>query len=38
VVDVFYVVDRDGTKPRRDERLNEIRERLLAVITTVETA
>lgn len=33
VVDVFYVTERDGTKPRSKERLAEIREALLAVIT-----
>jgi [protein-PII] uridylyltransferase len=34
VVDVFYVTERDGTKPQADERLDEIRGALTAVITT----
>jgi [protein-PII] uridylyltransferase len=32
VVDVFYVAERDGTKPRSAERLEEIRRRLLEII------
>ena len=32
VVDVFYVTERDGQKPRSDERLNQIRDVLTAVI------
>jgi [protein-PII] uridylyltransferase len=32
VVDVFYVTERDGTKPQGDERLAAIRDTLLAVI------
>jgi [protein-PII] uridylyltransferase len=33
VVDVFYVTERDGQKPRAVERLDEIRTGLMAVIT-----
>jgi [protein-PII] uridylyltransferase len=33
VVDVFYVTERDGQKPRSDDRLDEIRGALMAVIT-----
>jgi [protein-PII] uridylyltransferase len=33
VVDVFYVTERDGEKPQRDERLGEIRDALMGVIT-----
>jgi [protein-PII] uridylyltransferase len=33
VVDVFYVTERDGQKPQSEQRLSEIRERLLAVIS-----
>lgn len=33
VVDVFYVTERNGQKPAGDDRLDEIRGRLLAVIT-----
>jgi len=33
VVDVFYVAERDGTKPRSAERLDEIRRRLMEIIT-----
>jgi [protein-PII] uridylyltransferase len=32
VVDVFYVTERDGQKPRNDERLEEIRNTLMGVI------
>lgn len=32
VVDVFYLTERDGTKPADAERLKAIRERLLAVV------
>jgi [protein-PII] uridylyltransferase len=35
VVDVFYVTERDGTKPGSDQRLNEIRAALTAVIAPV---
>jgi [protein-PII] uridylyltransferase len=35
VVDVFYVTERDGQKPQGEERLNEIRESLMAVISPV---
>lgn len=35
VVDVFYVTERDGQKPRAEERLAEIRASLTAVITPV---
>jgi [protein-PII] uridylyltransferase len=34
VVDVFYVTERDGQKPRADQRLAEIRAAMTAVITT----
>jgi [protein-PII] uridylyltransferase len=34
VVDVFYVTERDGTKPACDQRLTEIREALTDVIGT----
>jgi [protein-PII] uridylyltransferase len=37
VVDVFYVTERDGTKPSRTERLHEIRQTLRAVISPPET-
>lgn len=33
VVDVFYVTERDGTKPVEESRLNEIREKLLAAVS-----
>jgi [protein-PII] uridylyltransferase len=36
VVDVFYVTERGGEKPRSDERLNEIRSTLMAVIAPAE--
>ena len=36
VVDVFYVTERDGSKPQSDDRLAEIRNRLLEVISVVE--
>ncbi|MEM6655193.1 MAG: [protein-PII] uridylyltransferase [Planctomycetota bacterium] len=32
VIDVFYVTERDGQKPTGDGRLQEIRDRLLAII------
>jgi [protein-PII] uridylyltransferase len=32
VVDVFYVTERDGSKPQAAERLAEIRTRLLDVV------
>jgi [protein-PII] uridylyltransferase len=32
VVDVFYVTERDGTKPVGDERIAEIRQRLMQII------
>jgi [protein-PII] uridylyltransferase len=32
VVDVFYVTERDGTKPQAEERLGDIRSRLFEVI------
>jgi [protein-PII] uridylyltransferase len=32
VVDVFYVTERDGSKPTSEERLAEIRTRLLEVV------
>ncbi len=35
VVDVFYVAERNGQKPQSDERLAEIREALVKVITPV---
>jgi [protein-PII] uridylyltransferase len=35
VVDVFYVTERDGSKPQSDDRLAEIRTRLLEVISPV---
>ena len=38
VVDVFYVTERDGTKPHREERLHQIREVLRAVIAPPERA
>jgi [protein-PII] uridylyltransferase len=33
VVDVFYVTERDGQKPKGEERLGEIRESLMGVIS-----
>jgi [protein-PII] uridylyltransferase len=36
VVDVFYVTERDDSKPESDERLAEIRNRLLEVIALAE--
>jgi [protein-PII] uridylyltransferase len=36
VVDVFYVTERDESKPQSDDRLAEIRNRLLEVISVVE--
>jgi [protein-PII] uridylyltransferase len=33
VVDVFYVAERDGAKPQSPERLDQIRSRLLEIIT-----
>jgi [protein-PII] uridylyltransferase len=33
VVDVFYVTERDGHKPRSEERLAEVRQAITAVIT-----
>jgi [protein-PII] uridylyltransferase len=36
VVDVFYVTERDGQKPRSDERLEEIRRTLLEAIVPAE--
>lgn len=38
VVDVFYVTERDGSKPAGDERLGEIRDALKRVIVPVESA
>ena len=32
VVDVFYLAERDGSKPVGAERLNEVRDRLLAIV------
>src|SRR3954469_13479708 len=37
VVDVFYVTERDGQKPRSEERLAAIREGLLQVISPAQT-
>jgi [protein-PII] uridylyltransferase len=37
VVDVFYVAERDGTKPRSEERLAEIRAALANVISPAQT-
>src|SRR3954462_5095329 len=37
VVDVFYVTERDGQKPRAEERLAAIREGLLQVISPAQT-
>jgi [protein-PII] uridylyltransferase len=37
VVDVFYVAERDGTKPRSEERLAEIRTALVNVISPAQT-
>jgi [protein-PII] uridylyltransferase len=37
VVDVFYVTERGGEKPRSDERLEEIRDRLMEVIAPAES-
>jgi UTP:GlnB (protein PII) uridylyltransferase len=37
VVDVFYVAERDGTKPRAEERLAEIRAALVNVISPSQT-
>jgi [protein-PII] uridylyltransferase len=36
VVDVFYVTERDGTKPRGDERLAKIRDGLAKVIAPMQ--
>lgn len=33
VIDVFYVCERDGTKPSGEERLGQIRERLMEIIS-----
>ena len=38
VVDVFYVTERDDSKPESDERLAEIRNRLLEVIASGQTS
>jgi [protein-PII] uridylyltransferase len=37
VVDVFYVAERDGQKPQSEERLAEIREALVNVISPAQT-
>jgi [protein-PII] uridylyltransferase len=36
VVDVFYVTERDGQKPHSDDRLEEIRAALMAVISPMD--
>ena len=37
MVDVFYVTERDGQKPRCDERLGEIRRALMEAIVPADS-